>query len=246
MATAPAGRPGFINVEVTGPVDPGNWEWTIAQRFRDADAMRSWRDSEEHRRLLEEVRAMAAPASDGQALQETEVGDGEDESVVTEVITTYVKPSRDREYLEWARKVHLAEARVPGYRGWFLQPPPSDEQPYWTTLVRFATPGQLDAWLNSDARRDLLREHEALVKQWSQRRLRSSFAGWFPTDMASGKSPPSWKQSMLVLLMLFPIVMLKMKLLSPMLVGMDRSPATFIGNVLRRSGSAPSVPYLQS
>ena len=37
---------------------------------------------------------------------------------------------------------------------------------------------------------------------------------------------------MLVILMLFPIVMLEIRFLSPLLKGVNTSPATFIGNVI--------------
>ncbi len=231
MTTGPAGTPGFISAEVNGPVASGGGEWSVIQHFRNAGNLQTWRASELHKRLLEEAKSLVDP-NDAQALSEAEISEGQAAPVVTEVVTTYVKPGKDQEYREWAEKVHREEARFPGYRGGFLQPPASDKQHYWTTLVRFATPEQLDAWLNSDVRRGLLREHEALAQSWEHHRLPSSFAGWFPTDAASGESPKSWKQSMLVVLMLFPIVMLEMKYLTPLLGNMSRSPATFIGNVI--------------
>jgi uncharacterized protein len=86
--------------------------------------------------------------------------------------------------------------------------------------------------LNSTVRRDLLREHDALVQSWEDHRLPSPFAGWFPTDPASGESPPGWKQSMLVVLVLFPIVVLEMHFLSPLLSGLTPSAATFVSNVI--------------
>lgn len=231
MTMAPAGSPGFISTEVSGPAVSGGGEWSLIQHFRNAQYLNAWRTSEQHRRLLEEAKSLV-DQNDVQAFYEGEIVDGPGEGAVTEVVTTYVKPGKDREYREWAERIHREEARFPGYRGGFLQPPASDKQHYWTTLVRFATPGQLDAWLDSDVRRELLREHEALVQSWEHHRLPSSFGGWFPTDAASGESPKSWKQSMLVVLMLFPIVMLEMKFLSPLLGGMALSPATFIGNVI--------------
>jgi antibiotic biosynthesis monooxygenase (ABM) superfamily enzyme len=231
MTMAPAGTPGFLSAEVNGPVVSGSGEWSIIQRFRSIGNLKDWRASGQYRRLIEEAKSLV-DRGDSQALCEGEiVGDVGDE-VVTEVVTTYVKPGKEREYREWAERIHREEARFPGYRGGFLQPPVSENQHYWTTLVRFATPEQLDAWLDSGVRRQLLREHEALVQSWEHHRLPSSFAGWFPVDAASGESPKSWKQSMLVTLMLFPIVMLEMKFLSPLLAEMNAAPATFIGNVI--------------
>jgi uncharacterized protein len=231
MITAPAGVPGFISAEVSAPTEPGSREWSVIQHFRTVEQMDAWRSSRESRGLFERARQLV-DSNDPDSLREepqTELWAG---NVVTEVVTTFVLPGKDREYAEWARKVHSAEAQFPGYRGGFLQPPASSKQPYWTTLVRFATPEQLDAWLNSSVRRELLREHEQLIASEEHHRLPGAFAGWFPTDLATGNSPKAWKQSLLVVLMLFPIVMLEAKYLSPLIRGFNFSFGTFIGNVI--------------
>ena len=231
MATAPSAAAGFISADISAPRMPGSNEWRVTQYFRTADQLNSWRNSEQYRSLLQQAKTLLDP-NDPQGLSEETDTDGASGGLVTEVVTTYVNPGKDREYQKWAEKAHAAEAQFPGYRGGFLQPPASEQQHYWTTLVRFATPEQLDAWLNSSVRQDLLREHQALVSSWEHHRLPTAFAGWFPTDTATGESPKSWKQSMLVVLMLFPIVMLEMKFLSPLTKGLSISQSTFIGNVI--------------
>jgi antibiotic biosynthesis monooxygenase (ABM) superfamily enzyme len=158
--------------------------------------------------------------------------EGYADGTVSEVITTYVRPGREYEYQAWAERIHKAEAQFPGYRGGFLQPPASERQHCWTTLVRFAAADQLDAWLNSDERNRLLQEHNALVESWEHHRLPSSFAGWFAGVSESGVAPAVWKQSMLVILVLFPIVMLELRYLSPLLTRLNSSPATFVANVI--------------
>jgi antibiotic biosynthesis monooxygenase (ABM) superfamily enzyme len=99
-------------------------------------------------------------------------------------------------------------------------------------LVRFASAGQLDAWLNSPQRQELLREHDALVSSWESHHLPSAFAGWFPADKTTGATPPAWKTSMVVMLVLFPVVMLEMRLLHPLLGWLNVSLATFVENAI--------------
>ena len=231
MTAAPAGTTGFVSAEVDAPAASDSGEWSVIQRFRNTGSLKVWRASEQYRRLIEEAKSLV-DQSDSGALHEGEIAGDVRDNVVTEVVTTYVRPGKERGYREWAERIHREEARFPGYRGGFLRPPASENQHHWTTLVRFATPEQLDAWLDSGVRRELLREHELLAQSWEHHRLPSSFAGWFHPDVASGESPKSWKQSMLVVLMLFPIVMLEMKFLGPLLGGINPSPATFIGNVI--------------
>jgi antibiotic biosynthesis monooxygenase (ABM) superfamily enzyme len=230
MSTAPTSVVGFVSAEVNAP-GPGESEWRVVQRFRNVSDLKAWRASEPYERLLREAHELV-DGGNGCGLREDEIIDSVTNGVVTEVVTTYVKPGRDHEYQAWAEKIHQAEAQFPGYRGGYLQPPASERQHHWTTLVRFATPEQLDVWLSSDVRRELLSQHDKLVQSWEHHRLPSSFSGWFPTDAASNQSPKSWKQSMLVILMLFPTVMLEIRFLSPLLNGLSSSPATFIGNVI--------------
>lgn len=228
MSIAPANFPGFINTEIRAPAVQGETHWSVVQHFRSAKQMRAWQSSEAHRRLVDQIGAITG--HDG--LHELETGEIDRDSTATEVIATAVKPGFENAYREWAARIHAAEARFPGYRGGLLQPPISDKQPYWTTLIRFASPQELESWLNSAEREKLLQEHEALVQSWTMHRLGNSFAGWFPSEEPDRESPSTLKQSLVVLLVLFPIVMVELRFLSPILKGIPPAVATFLGNAL--------------
>ena len=88
-----------------------------------------------------------------------------------------------------------------------------------------------DAWLASPERARLVRESEALVEGWSSRRLAQPFAGWFRAA-APSETPPDWKQAMVVLLVLFPIVMLELRLLAPLTRGLNAVAGTFFANAI--------------
>jgi antibiotic biosynthesis monooxygenase (ABM) superfamily enzyme len=201
ISTAAAGCAGFISAEVSAAVMSDQQQWQIIQHFRDADSLHAWRQSEPYRDLLLKADSLVDWLDSNGLRVEEATGDQAD-GPVTEVFTTRVKPDKVGDYQEWAARIHKAEAQFPGYRGGYLQPPVSANQPYWTSLVRFATAEQLDKWLNSDERRELLRDHDALVSSWESHHLPSAFAGWFPADQASGASPPAWKESMVVMLVL--------------------------------------------
>jgi uncharacterized protein len=228
MAIAPGSFPGFISSEIKAPAGPEENEWSVVQHFRSVDDMRAWQRSDVHQHLLSEIGAIMGNG----AFRELENGEVDSDSSVTEVIATIVKPGLEHSYREWAVKIHAIEAQFPGYRGGFLQPPVSEKQPYWTTLVRFATPGELDNWLNSDERKKLLGEHKGLVQSWTMRRLSDSFAGWFPSEGPDREPPTTLKQSMVVLLVLFPIVMAELRFLTPLLKRLPSAPATFVGNAI--------------
>lgn len=229
--------PGFVSLEIApGAADAA--EWRLTQRFRSAEALALWRASPARARLLAEL----APMRDGTAPPDEADAEPPPPSWVTEVITTRVEPGREGEFHAWAAAVQARQAAFPGYGGTLVQAPLSPEAAHWTTLVRFATPAQLDGWLASRERRALLERADPLVSRFESRRLEGPFPGWFPAapDRAP---PPAWKQSMLVLLVLFPVVMLEMRFLSPLLAGLDGAVATFIGNAL--SVALTSWPLIQ-
>ena len=123
-----------------------------------------------------------------------------------------------------------------------MQPPISAKQPYWTTLVHFATPTELDTWLDSGERKELLEEHAALVESWTAHRLPSSFDGWFPGESSDREPSTTLKQSMVVLLMLFPIVMAELRYLNPRTASWPPALGNFLGNAI--SVSALAWPFM--
>lgn len=129
--------------------------------------------------------------------------------------------------------MQAAQAKYPGYRGTFLQPP-EETGGLWTTIMRFDTAGHLEAWMNAPERREMLQESKSFVEHEQLTRLATSFPGWVPIDPMTGKGPPNWKTSLLVLLGLFPIVMLEMRFFSPILsgLGLHASLAVFISNTV--------------
>lgn len=88
--------------------------------------------------------------------------------------------------------------------------------------------------MNAPERKALLSETREFIESEELMRLATAFPGWVPLDPMTGEGPPNWKAAMLVLLGLFPIVMLEMKFLSPILanLGIHASLGTFIGNAI--------------
>lgn len=232
---AATAAPGFISLEIN-PAFASGKEWQLVQRYQTPQLLERWRASAARANLLAELQHEGAQAYDQIA------ADFNSLACITEVVTTTIEPGREAEFRAWAEGIQAKQATFPGYMGTLIQAPLSSDVPYWTTLVRFAKPEQLDAWLTSAERRTLLEAADPRVSKWKSQRLASPFAGWFPTE--PDRAPPaSWKQSMLVLLVLFPVVMLEIRFLSPLLTGLHVSIATFVGNAI--SVALTSWPLIQ-
>jgi antibiotic biosynthesis monooxygenase (ABM) superfamily enzyme len=224
--------PGFLGSDIIPPTQPGSTEWTIILNFRTHDDAVAWQRSKERAEIV----AKGLPLFAGGNLGEVSEAGAElkhADANVTEVIFSKIRPGMEDRYREWAARIQAAQARSPGYQGMFLQAPDTKDG-YWTTIIRFDSAAHLETWMNAPERHALLQESKDIIEHEQLTQLATSFPGWVPVDPVTGKGPPDWKTAMLVLLGLFPIVMLEMKFLSPVLgkLGLHASLATFIGNAI--------------
>lgn len=224
---------GFISSDIIPPAQPESREWTLILNFRARKDLEEWRAFPGHA----EAAGGARPFLEEGGFAETVPSEGFGENPganVTEVIFTRIRPGMDEAYREWAARIQAVQAQFSGYRGTYLQPPASAGSRLWTTLLRYDTTGELEAWMNSPERAALLKESMVFVEDSEFLRLAASFPGWVPVNPKGGQAAPNWKIALLVLLGLFPIVMLEKRFLHPALSGLawGDSADTFLANAL--------------
>src|SRR5215203_1043325 len=223
--------PGYVSAVVIPPVPPLQSDWVMVQRFQTIEQLRAWLDLDERRSLLDRGASLLVDEGTTNVIQgaNTELSPND---MVTEIITVSVKPGMEEAYRDWVERIRQVEARFPGYQGLQLQPPIPGLQDNWVSLLRFDTAEHLNAWLESDARRTALEEVEPFIDRREQQ-VATAFSGWFTFGDAPGRqATPSWKQSMVVLLMLFPIVMLELLYLRPLLQSLGMAESTFFSDLL--------------
>lgn len=219
---------GLISSEIIPPSTNNgeNTDWTLVQRFRAEDKLAAWKSDPKREKLLEEMaNSIGIEVSVSEILGTDKKG-----SVATAVITQ-VKPEMVESYRDWEYRIQSTQATFPGYRGSYMQPPTANSQGSWMTVLRFDTPESLDAWYESDERKKLMTEVGDLVMSKQFHGINTSFPGWFPKDPKTGDSPPNWKTTLLVLMVLYPVVMLEVKHLSPILSDLHSSVGGFISLV---------------
>lgn len=223
--------PGFISLEILSPKGLSPDEWGLVERFADAAQLEDWRHSKQRQHLFDELNSFLKDQGQD-AIREVPWGTSNQQEGVTEVFVTEVSPEKEKVYRQWISKIHQVEAKFPGFRGMHVQSPSPGKGKNWITLLQFDTPENLDRWLSSDERKRVLKESESMISALDSHRMISPFAGWFSSISKDVKAPPPWKQGMIVLLVLFPIVMLEMRFLNPLTAGLNSSLAMFIGNVI--------------
>jgi uncharacterized protein len=219
---------GVLSAEILPPTVSNQMHWTLVQCFHNEQQVQNWQASAQRARLLAEL----APDLEKKEISISEAVDAGYGSVgsVAVAVVTKVKPGLESVYLECEGKFQVAQSRYPGYRGVYVQPPTSNTPGMWTTLIRFESPASFQTWFNSQERKKLLEASDQLVSSTDYQHVGTSFPGWFPSDSAGSKGPPNWKTAMLILLGLYPIVMLEIRFLMPVLHGLPPALANFIGN----------------
>jgi uncharacterized protein len=219
-----------LSAEIIPPADAGTGQWTLVQRFYSAAGIETWRQCEPRRKLLEEL-AANLNNNELSLTETTDISYGFVGSVAVAIVT-HVKPGQEAEYRECERNFQSAQVKYPGYRGAYIQPPTTGTAGIWTTLIRFDSPDSLDNWFSSKERKMLLEKSEQVVSSTDYQMVNTSFPGWFPSQSEGRKGPPNWKAAMLILLGLYPIVILEIRFLMPMLHEVKPALANFAGNIL--------------
>ena len=94
-------------------------------------------------------------------------------------------------------------------QGYRFEPAVPGVQEDFVAILRFDSEANLQAWLNSPQRRQLLDEAAPLTAEFHTRMAQSGFEQWFRDATPQGAPPPAaWKMNMIVLLTLYPVVFL--------------------------------------
>jgi antibiotic biosynthesis monooxygenase (ABM) superfamily enzyme len=231
--------PGFIGAEVTAPtaVQP---DWVVVYRFDSIANVQAWINSATRQERL----AIGRQYLDGPATQQVVGGSAKPtDQLVTVVVSHRVSPDNVDEFLAWQDRLRLAESKFDGFRGTELFRPIQGVQDEWTALYRYENAADLDKWLISKERQDLLAEGEKF-HDFSSRTIDSSFGSWFAFDEHGNVAPPpsETKSAVAVWVGLYPTVVMLTLALSPL--GMPLWLSLLVGNLLSSfTMSFATMPY---
>lgn len=198
--------PGFLHQTRLPPSPPAQDYWVVMQRFADAASATAWLTSPLRSELLTAVQPLLTGRADVHVVRG--MANAPTSAPVSVIMSTRVKPGCELAYRQWEQKIAVAQTRAKGLIGYRFEPPIEGVQADWLTILRFDTQENLQKWLDSPVRHQIVAEAEPLTEGFHYRVTRSGFDQWFPVDAASSGRPLVWKQNMVVLLMLYPVVFL--------------------------------------
>ncbi|CAN5311450.1 antibiotic biosynthesis monooxygenase [soil metagenome] len=221
--------PGFIDRRVIEPSPPTQVDWVLVQRFVNAEAARSWLQSPERTALFDEIKGHFVGHEDIHLV--TEELD-ETPRAASIIVTSHVEPADETAFLSWQRRISAAEASFPGFLGHKIERPTPGVQDDWTVILSFDSDAHLSSWENSPVRAKLLKEGEAYNSQMRVSKSTYGFNFW-GSDRQSRAT--IFKDNLLVLLVLYPIVFLWGYFIGSPLLEANGVPfwaSLFIGNVV--------------
>ncbi len=213
MNSEAAKYPGFIGAEINPPTAV-QAEWVVVFRFDSIAHVQAWMNSATRQERL----AGGQQYFDGIGTQQVLGGGGRhSDPLVTVAVTHRVDPENVDDFLAWQERLRQAESTFAGFRGTELFRPVKGVQDEWTTLYRFDNAENLDRWLVSDERKQLLADG-AKFSDFKSRTIDNSFGSWFAFDEHGREAPPpsETKTSIAVWVGLYPTVVILTLLLSPL------------------------------
>lgn len=79
------------------------------------------------------------------------------------IVARRPRPGRERDFERWLHRITDAAARMPGHLGSELQPPGTEHPGEWVIVYQFASPDDLEGWIDSPVRSELLAEGAELT-----------------------------------------------------------------------------------
>src|SRR3990167_7461713 len=196
--------PGFVGIDVHLPsVNVSSDEWIVVYRFQNEATLKAWLGSPERAKAI----ATAPDIFTTQRSESTLSGGQAPDSGLTIVTAHKVLPGKEAEHEAANKALNEAAARFPGFAGCEVSKPTADNDEY-TTLVRFNNKENMDRWLTSPERKA---GREALYRTTVGHRtnvVATGFGSWFAFNAEDGIAAAAWKQAMVVLSALFPVVMI--------------------------------------
>lgn len=126
---------------------------------------------------------------------------------VTSIITHRVRPGAEGHYERWLHDVIDAAHRFAGHLGVEALRPTAEHRDY-TLAVRFDRIEHLQAWFDSDVRGQYLARVAPLLEEPQTIDIRTGLEFWFDRPPSAPAGPPAWKQWLVTLSALYPLIFL--------------------------------------
>lgn len=129
------------------------------------------------------------------------------DEVITLLIRHHVRPDQAERYEHWLRRIVRVAQSYPGHLGIDVIRSQEGGLQLFTSVLRFASTSQLQLWLSSDDRQQLIEEVSPLLASGDAQEVSQTREFWF-TPAGDAPRPPRWKQACVTFLVILPLSLL--------------------------------------
>ncbi|OBH93580.1 antibiotic biosynthesis monooxygenase [Mycobacterium scrofulaceum] len=190
---------GYIGMSVQPPDENHPHEWVVIYQFRSERDLDAWLCSAQRAALIAECDAYLVDRPIEQRIVQPRTDS------VTLISAVRLRRGAERAHRELHENAVAAAGALGGLLRHQLIPAVAGAQPDTVALLTFHTRDDLDRWMRSAQRRDILRAMAALTESERTVNVVGGYAGWFSP---SGAAPKRWKQAIAVVAGLIPVSLL--------------------------------------
>jgi len=201
---------GYLGSEIFPPIHGLQDAYVVLYRFNRGSNLRQWLSSGQRQELLRSIDGMLLEPQHEFFFAHSRREGG----TASSVFAYRIRPDREREFKDWRHRILEEVRKWKGFLGTESFDTLDSSHPEFVVVVRFDNRPNLDAWLGSKIRNTFMEEVLRYVDHYALRRIGTGFEGWF--DTSENRSPPaSWRQAMVILTALFPVIMTLRQVLLP-------------------------------
>ncbi len=121
---------------------------------------------------------------------------------VTVVVSRHVFPGHERDYDDWVRRQVAAAKQAPGNKGVTMLIPPTGKTGLHHVVLRFADQKSVQAWEESEIRKELSKEADAFSRM--SRQEATGLETWFSIpECPELETPPRWKMAIVTFIAVY-------------------------------------------
>jgi antibiotic biosynthesis monooxygenase (ABM) superfamily enzyme len=173
---------------------------------------------------------------------------GQDSDPITLVISEVVEPNLIAEYEAWSKGITQSAQQFEGFMGVEIIRPRDHQYPEYVVIVKFDNYDHCKNWLTSPVYRQWMQRSQEFISKRSQQHQSHGLELWFTLPKSKSgnpKEPPYYKQVIIGVITVYPLILLSNLLIAPFLQGLPALLSLLISVIFVSALlTYPVMPYL--
>jgi hypothetical protein len=142
---------------------------------------------------------------------------------VTTIISHKIKPGHSKDFEEWSKKITSKASEYDGFQGVTVINPNDSDKTEFVVIVQWTDYENLKNWENSDDLKQMIKESEEFTLSVKHLHEESGMEIWFdwPNDTKHLEKPAFYKQTMIAIIVVLPLIFSVGAILRPLLSSLD-------------------------